>query len=120
MVPVQAALKWNYTTETIEKGRIYNLSAQGWWVDWFIPCGPDGYANLLAGSLNHKKRCPLAHWFKLIGSIDADESYLFEIGIALLDYQAPRSGRLTCFANDMEAMYWNNWGAIELTVELVR
>jgi hypothetical protein len=31
MVPVQAALKWNYTTETIEEGRIYNLSAQGWW-----------------------------------------------------------------------------------------
>jgi hypothetical protein len=85
-----------------------------------IPCGADGYANALAGSFNNKKRCPLANWFKLIGSIDADESYLFEIGIQLLDYKAPRSGKLTCFANDMDSMYWNNWGAIELSVELAR
>jgi hypothetical protein len=30
------------------------------------------------------------------------------------------SGELTCFANDVSCMYWNNWGHVELFVEAVR
>ncbi len=33
-------------------------------------------------------------------------------------YTAPRAGRLTCFANDVPGFYWNNRGAIRLSVAL--
>ena len=64
------------------------------------------------------RRAPSQQWFALIGAIDQDPSTQFLIGTGC-DYRPPRSGKLTCFANDVLGFYWNNKGQLELTVERV-
>lgn len=106
--------KWNLTDIKLEAGKKYNLQALGIWVDFFIPCDPDGYP--CPSFLKQKLRYPQANLFKLLGSIDSDENLMFVIGSSLAVLTAPKTGMLTCCANDLENMYWNNWGSIDLTV----
>jgi hypothetical protein len=61
-------------------------------------------------------RYPGPKVFQLVGSIDCAPDQMFVIGKQLSQYTAPKSGTLTCFANDFDFMYWNNWGWIQLEV----
>jgi hypothetical protein len=56
-------------------------------------------------------------WFALCGAIPASGAGPFLIG-AGARLRLP-AGRLLCFANDVPGFYWNNFGAVILTVELV-
>jgi hypothetical protein len=50
-----------------------------------------------------------------MGALDCDEATAFRIG-SRRTYAPPRSGLLTCFANDLRRMYGNNSGTVTLTV----
>lgn len=113
-VTIQAQPKWNDTGIRLMPGR-YRFEAAGSWADWFVKCGPDGYHSLLLLMFEQQRRVPRAPWFALIGSIGRDEAGAFVIGKAV-ERDVTDEGDLCCFANDVDAMYWNNQGAVELTV----
>lgn len=113
-VDVAAAAKWNRTGIMIEPGR-YAFAASGLWWDLIVPAGPDGYDTSLFGPFAHKRRVPWADWFTLMGSLDEDPAGAVAIG-RTSEHSFTKAGELVCFANDLDAMYWNNWGHLKLTV----
>jgi len=61
---------------------------------------------------------PEAKWFSLIGAIDRDKKTLFDIGKLIETggtYTASQGGELSCFANDLWIMYFNE-GVIQVEV----
>lgn len=113
---VPANKKWVDTEIDIAPREVYMFRAEGKWKDWYNECDADGYKSHGAVSLVEKwRRVPNANWFKLIGALDYDESSYFPVGTGL-EYRASRGGRLCCFANDLNCMYWNNHGALQLSV----
>src|SRR4051794_16355813 len=108
---------WNDTGISLEAGGTYDMDAKGIWIDFFILSGPEGNPSptwmqwLLASRLRVKGE----NYFTLIGTLDRDLSTAFCIG-RRARVQAPRSGLLTCFANDVPGFYWNNRGTVQLTV----
>jgi len=115
---IRAHHLWNDTGFELQAGRQYVLRAKGYWWDAFVRCTATGYPSPCAWfhPLENRRRAPSSNWFALIGAIGHDLSTVFEIGAAL-SLTAPRTGYLSCFANDLPAMYWNNWGAVELTCQ---
>ena len=113
---VQARDFWSNTGIRLMKGRHYDFLAIGRWFDWFIDCDADGYRSALTAPLQGLRRAPAQNWFQLMGSIDRRNDLIFPIGTHLANYQAPADGELTCFANDLIWMYWNNYGSISLWV----
>lgn len=114
---IEAERLWNATMIQVVAGHRYRFEARGRWEDSHISTDPDGYTSpswLLRRS-EWMRRAPDANWFVLICSVDFDEDLLFVIGSGRT-LLMPRSGLLTCFANDVKSMYWNNRGAVELTV----
>ena len=114
--------KWNHTGFQLEQGVTYRFTAQGQWIDWYIPHGPDGDgsgSHFLLRLFERWRRRPKDNWFALIGAIGEDESTTFLIGSSLPRFKAPRSGELTCFANDVPWAYGNNKGSVSLTVERI-
>ncbi len=114
-VSVRARPRWNDTGIRLVSGSRYRFSASGRWWDLVVPCGAGGYSSVLFRWLESRRRVPSGPWFALIGSIDAVEARAFPIG-AGREWVAPAAGILTCFANDLRRMHWNNWGAVELAV----
>jgi hypothetical protein len=114
-VAVRARPHWNDTKIRLISGSGYRFSTSGRWWDMVVPCGAGGYSCALLRIAESRRRVPREPWFALIGSIDADEARTFLIG-ADRELVAPATGDLTCFANDLRRMHWNNWGAVELTV----
>lgn len=111
---IRAHPQWNSTKIELSSGKQYTLTAQGLWIDFYVPCGPDGYWTLPV--VKQKLRFPQSNLFTLIGSIGSDEGSLFAIGSRLTNFSPDKTGELTCFANDIPYMYWNNWGSITLEV----
>lgn len=120
---IDARPPWTSTGRTLRAGVAYEFTATGAWSDAGIDCGPSGY---FAAGLGCLRSCvlrpaerlrvlPAAPWFALIGALDEDPSTAFEIGAATI-YTPPRDGVLTCCANDVPWMRWNNRGYVELTV----
>ena len=109
---------WNRTGIKVEAGVRYALTATGTWIDKKYESSPDGYRspNLLMKLAEFRRRMRHANWFALIGALDEDESTQFVIG-SERDYTPPRSGELTCFANDWRSAYSNNTGTVTLTVK---
>jgi hypothetical protein len=66
-------------------------------------------------ALEPLRRMQHQNWFELIGAVNSQIATAFSIGSAC-DYTANVSGELTCFANDVEAFYWNNYGEVVLVV----
>lgn len=117
---IHAGKKWNRTGILLEAGKTYLFHARGTWKDWYITCGPAGYARTSLKFFERFRRVPEADWFSIIGAYDGDPATSFDIGGILTrkngSHTAPRDGELWCFANDLPWMYWNNSGAIELQV----
>lgn len=115
---------------TVTAGRVYRLSAQGRWVDWFICTDAGGFASWpLMASSEGRRRLPEAKWFALVGLITADgqapahdaagRTPLFSL-TPYLDgspWTAPADGTLQVFANDLPDRYGNNRGAIRVALE---
>ena len=76
-----------------------------------------GYAssNVMFKLSEGLRRAPLNPWFALIGAYERNNQTQFEIGTKR-EVTAVRSGRLTCYANDLPLMYWNNSGSVTLRV----
>jgi len=118
-VEVEARPRWHATGLWLDAGGTYKLSATGTWLDLKerYRCGPDGYASdsvLLRWTewARHERSQP---WFALIAGIGRDRRTQFLIGSGLT-YRPDVSGELTCFANDISPMRWNNKGCLTLSV----
>jgi hypothetical protein len=114
---LEARRRWNDTGITLVAGQEYQFRAEGTWIDWFVTCDAEGYESInavqrLSESL---RRAPSERWFALMGTIDRDTRGLFHIGREAI-FSPCSSGVLCCFANDVSLAYWNNFGAIRLTV----
>jgi|SRR5215471_4514219 len=116
-VAVSARPHWNKTGIHLSAGETYSMTASGEWVDWFIHHGPDGDPSdsFYLKALEHARRMKDENGFALIGALDSDSGTAFRIG-SLRTYTANAAGELTCFANDVEGFYWNNYGEVSLTV----
>jgi hypothetical protein len=118
---VEARSYWTDTGLEIVEDAVYECHANGRWLDMLIVCGTDDYdtpwwslgQRLLAGT----RRLPTAPWFALCGAVPACGAGPFLIG-ANARLRLP-AGRMLCFANDVPGFYWNNFGAVTLTVERV-
>jgi hypothetical protein len=116
-VTVQASKKWNETGIRLIAGQEYEFKATGEWVDLIYHSDAEGYAspNWYMRMSERWRRVRKDNWFALIGALDYDPSSFFKIGTSCMKVME-RSGTLTCFANDVSIMYWNNKGSIQLTV----
>ncbi|GMU28352.1 MAG: hypothetical protein AMXMBFR17_18920 [Candidatus Jettenia caeni] len=118
---IRASKKWNNTQIRPVAGEEYHFKASGQWKDWNIVCDADGYIspNLLLRATEWLRRVPKECWFTLIGSLDGDKDTCFRIGVEAR-ISPKLTGTLYCFANDINLMYWNNRGEIQLTVTRTR
>lgn len=112
---------WNDVPLPLEGGTRYYLRATGNWLDWHNDSDANGYdrsyMNWAKGILRF--RAPGATWFTLIGSIDRSRESRFVIGDGSRwsgGWVAPKSGRLSCFANDAPGFYFNNKGCLTLEI----
>jgi hypothetical protein len=117
-VVVAARRRWNDTGIDLHQGQSYLITAAGKWLDWNIETSPSGYGSkTLAQRLVARfRRLPPANWFALVGAVDGRRDSYFAIG-QRCEYLARRSGRLSCFANDVWLAYFNNHGQVEVTVQ---
>lgn len=108
---------WNRTGITLEGGVTCEITATGTWIDKKYEAGPDGYdsPNLLMKLAEAGRRVRGAKWLALVGALDGDESTQFVIGRGVR-YTPPRTGELTCFANDWRSKYGNNRGSVTVSV----
>ena len=83
------------------------------WTDGWITCGPDGYEKWYLFPFRRWRRHSEASWFALVGMVGDEPP--FEIGSGTVITPA-KDAELFCFANDLPFMYWNNRGAITVTV----
>ena len=132
---IKARCKWNQAGHTrLEKGRAYRLHVRGTWKDAFIETDARGYGSTsskvpwllrpLLRLAESWRRIPEADWFSLIGTVDKDLGTAMDIGGMLKDLDngtgavitPGKTGHLYCFANDLPFMYWNNSGAILLSI----
>jgi hypothetical protein len=116
-ISILASNPWNDTGIDLSAGGVYDFVATGEWKDASIPSDADGYVSTPIVKLFERfRRIPDARYFKLIGTIGKSTGASVEIGVKLTGFTPAKSDRLYCFANDVRWMYWNNRGAIELTV----
>lgn len=114
---IDARRGWNTTGIVLEAGHRYRFVATGTWSDWGRPCGPDGYPSdkpilRLTEWLRWSRTSP---WFMLVGRVGRGRVCQFAIG-ADATLTATRSGPLSCAANDVPVMVWNNEGMVTLAV----
>jgi hypothetical protein len=121
-VTIAARPRWNDTGLWLTAGTAYAFSAAGTWRDWTRVCGADGYASdtAILRAAEGLRRLPDQDWFTLVAGLDRDPASLRPIGGRKDNVVFDRDGTLTCFANDVWLMYFNNCGAISLTVDLMR
>jgi hypothetical protein len=118
MAEILANCKWNSTPFCLIQGQKYRFASQGTWKDASHECTATGYTDARLRWWEGWRRYPEGQWFSLIGRIDGD-STLFDIGRIIEQnevFTAPATGTLSCFANDVYFMYWNNSGSVELDV----
>jgi hypothetical protein len=96
------------------------MTASGKWIDFYISHSADGdpSPNGYLRAFESKRRPPSEDWFTLMGAYDAQFATAFRIG-SHCECLATATGKLTCFANDVEESYWNNWGHVTLTITRV-
>jgi len=119
-IVVPANERWFNTKVTLERDAKYRIEVPPHqeWTDWWIPSGPEGGANWLQRPFRPWLRFPhrrgddpCADFFTLIGTIGESMDHAFVIG-AGRRFQAPVSGQLFCFANDLWLAYGNNKGVM--------
>ena len=124
-VLVTCEARWVSTPALVSSGRQIRTSASGRWKDAYVGCGPEGYWAPLFYLLGRPPRAPDDfRYFRLMGRIaepeappaEDDLSATFVLG-AGRTITPSRSGRLYVFANDRWDRYFNNKGAVTLSVE---
>jgi len=125
-IGVIARRYWNNTGLHVTAGQRYQLTARGTWVDFYIPCGANGYQApgwLLRGPLGLPirfmqglRRVPESSWFVLAGAVRAAGDCQYFVAGSSREVRMPASGQLAFFANDVPGFYWNNLGSIRLEI----
>lgn len=125
-IDVIARRHWNSTGLHVTAGQRYQLAARGTWVDFYIPCGANGYQypgwllrgplGLLTRFMQGLRRLPEGHWFVLVGAVRAGEDCQYFAAGSSREVRMPASGQLAFFANDVPGFYWNNLGSIRLEI----
>jgi hypothetical protein len=125
-VEVSSRPEWVETPVWVKAGDTLDFQAVGCWVDLVIPCTADGYAAGFFYAIHELPRIPDdGRYFRLMGRISTDgkqpaddvPELTFPIGAKRSGWKANADGRLFVFANDRKGFYWNNWGAIRLSIE---
>jgi hypothetical protein len=119
-VTIEAKLFNNRTKVWFESGAVYDFKATGMWFDAGHPAGPDGYSDgtFLQNLAWWARRSPDHNWFALLGVAGPGQApFLIGTHATCL---ARQSGELLCFANDVAGFYWNNTGAVTLTITRIR
>jgi hypothetical protein len=113
--------KWNHTGVKVQPGEEYRLKVarERNWTDFYIHSPPEGYSAAWMRSVEGYRRAPKAGWFTLMGAVGKKEANAFVIG-KQTTLRPREPGELTCFANDLSRMYWNNRGTVFVDVERVR
>lgn len=78
--------------------------------------GPTGYGSKRFKKYEENLRTRKENWFALVGCIGQTSETAFLIGEEWEDV-AQAFGELCCYANDLNNMYWNNWGKLTLTIK---
>lgn len=118
---IRSRRRWNRTGVEVQPGQEYLLTGYGRWRDLFDPSDPGGHdgSTWIYRVADSRRRAPHLPWFSLVGALDRDTSTFFAIGLEST-WSAPRAGEITCFANDVSFMYWNNSGSVSLSIERTR
>ena len=114
-ITIEARRYNNRTGVILEAGATYELTAEGRWRDASIECGPDGHDAPKLRWLRWTRRSRPNLWFALMGTVAGKR---FLIG-SKTTVTIEKTGELVCFANDAPVMYWNNSGAVTLTIRRV-
>jgi len=118
-VRVRAHCFWNDSGLEVTKGEAYSVTASGVWWDLLFHGGATGYMapgwSIFQKLLQSCRRLPKGRWFVLGAQVLAHDlqSTPVEVGASL---PIVADGRLTFFANDVKGFYWNNWGALSVTI----
>lgn len=103
----------NYPTGLkVGVGEQYTFQAEGCWLDWFIPCGPNGWGSKW-NPLVFFNRQRWQPFFLLCGNVGKDDSHAFCIGEKYKWTVPPNvkdleDRQLYLFANDWYCAYGNN------------
>lgn len=118
---IKSCRRWNRTGVRVRKGEEYRLNASGVWKDLGDRSGAGGHDGnkWIYRKAAAWRRAPDLPWFSLVGALDRDTSSFFAIGEEST-WRTTRDGEITCFANDVGFMYWNNCGSVTLRIERVR
>ena len=118
-VEISAREYWNKTGIVLTKGKRYSFVAEGEWRDASHPCDVDGWVPEWGKTtdkiLEYLKRESGQRLFKLIGAVDKKRPYIV-LGTKG-SFEAPASGELFCFANDVPGFYRNNSGKVTLKIQ---
>lgn len=99
----------------LEPGITYEIEVApgATWKDAFIEAGPQGYTAWWLKPFERLRRHPESPWFALIGAVEDGEHFLIGRGTVV---PTRSGGELRCYANDVDFMYWNNSGSIDVVV----
>lgn len=115
----------------VAAGTRYRLVTTGKWWDLFIPCDAKGYPSPKhMRRFETHRRVPVADWFALIGFVIptalTSRTLLSPAGVPLYDlstyadgsklWTSPSTGVLHVFPNDVPCFYWNNLGALGISL----
>jgi hypothetical protein len=114
IIPARPYRTW--TDIWLETGATYRFHAAGTWSDAGRFTGPEGYSDgtFLQNLVGWLRRSPHSNWFALLGCTRLEEKPF--VICQNETYQALHDGELVCFANDVPGFYWNNTGAVTLTI----
>lgn len=115
---IRAFKQWNDTNLEIKAGETYVFTSTGKWFDFFICCDANGYKRWYLKYAEKKRRAPGELWFALMGSINHGKKQYYQL-YSRKPITFEESGQLTCFANDLKCMYFNNWGKVKLVVKRI-
>jgi len=107
----------NHTGIRLEANAKYELQVADdqKWFDGWLPADACGYDTEFLSHFRWVARDPLYDWFTLMAYVDRvpDDRR----GVGKLGQFTPKSdGELICYANDALFMYWDNRGALRVTV----
>lgn len=108
----------NSTGVRVLKGQVVEIKCDSkqQWIDFTVTCGPAGYTsqNIIARLGECLRDAPKSNWFCLCASI-AGKVYPIGLGTTFV---AEESGDLMLFANDINALRWNNSGSVLATIQV--
>lgn len=123
---IKAASYWNASGLMLEKGTTYNFEVKKVldWKDWGNDANAEGWVNPITGinlAARSLARAPDQKYFYFVGVLRGAcyDGLICEKQFPIgkeTEFTAPADGEFCSFANDIPLMYWNNEGAITLTI----